>query len=211
MQSYEQAQLIADDIVGEVKSILIEKMAPLQRRIEYLEKALADMPMPPQGPAGPPGEKGVPGENGRDGRDGIGLASAFLDHEHNLIVTMTDGTVGSLGQVKGESGPAGPPGPPGLPGACGPAGPPGPSGKDGAGPSRGRHRGPWKYDTEYLADDMVSYGGSGWVALVDKAKSKPGEGSESEWMLFVRKGRDGKDGEQGPPGKPGRDGKDWQP
>jgi integrin beta 3 len=70
---------------------------------------------------------------------------------------------------------------------------------------RGRYRGPWKDGDGYGLDDTVSQGGSGWVALVDSPKGKPGDGS-GEWQLFVKKGRDGRDGERGPQGPAGASG-----
>ncbi len=97
--------------------------------------------------------------------------------------------IGNLG------GPSGPPGPPGL------------DGKDGAGPSRGRDRGPWTGSVQYHLDDMVTSGGSGWVALVEGATGRPG--TSKDWRLFVMKGRDGKDGAPGPRGPIGPAGKDY--
>jgi hypothetical protein len=93
-----------------------------------------------------------------------------------------------IGNLRGRDGD---PGPPGIPG------------KDGAGPSRGRHRGPWKADEHYQLDDSVSSGGSGWIAMVEGAKGRPGD--SKDWQLFVKKGRDGKDGERGPQGPAGKD------
>lgn len=92
-------------------------------------------------------------------------------------------------------------GPPGSPG------PTGLDGKDGAGPSRGRHRGAWTGSEFYHQDDTVSCGGSGWIALVEGAIGRPGD--SKDWQLFVKKGRDGKDGERGPQGPIGPAGKDY--
>ena len=39
--------------------------------------------------------------------------------------------------------------------------------------------------------DFATYGGSGWIAQVD-TKATPG--TNSDWRLAVKKGRDGKDG-----------------
>jgi hypothetical protein len=46
----------------------------------------------------------------------------------------------------------------------------------------------WK-DGQYEKDDMVTWGGSMWIALRD-TKSKPGQ--YGDWKLIVKKGRDGK-------------------
>jgi hypothetical protein len=53
---------------------------------------------------------------------------------------------------------------------------------------------------------MVTSGGSGWVAIVEDPKGRPGH--SKDWQLFVMKGRDGKDGEPGPQGPQGAPGKD---
>ncbi len=100
-----------------------------------------------------------------------------------------------IGNLKGKQGDAGSPGPAGI------------DGKDGAGPSRGRHRGPWTGSVQYHLDDMVTSGGSGWVALVEGAKGRPGD--SKDWQLFAMKGRDGKDGAPGPRGPIGPAGKDY--
>jgi hypothetical protein len=92
-----------------------------------------------------------------------------------------------------------------LRGRDGDPGLPGMDGKDGAGPSRGRYRGPWKHDEDYHLDDMVSSGGSGWVCMVEDAKDRPGD--SKQWQLFVKKGNHGKDGERGPPGPIGPTGR----
>jgi hypothetical protein len=108
---------------------------------------------------------------------------------------------------RGIQGPQGDVGPPGPPGPQGEPGPIGLTGKDGAGPSRGRARGPWTGSVFYHQDDMVSCGGSGWVALVEGATGRPGD--SKDWQLFVKKGRDGKDGERGERGPIGPAGKDY--
>jgi integrin beta 3 len=71
------------------------------------------------------------------------------------------------------------------------------------------YRGIFKEGSEYEQGDMVTWGGSTWVAQSD-TKAKPGDGEE--WRLAVKKGRDGKDGDKGAPGEkgergmPGKDG-----
>jgi hypothetical protein len=51
------------------------------------------------------------------------------------------------------------------------------------------YRDVWK-EGKYEKDDMVTWGGSMWIALRD-TKSKPGHYS-GDWKLIVKKGRDGK-------------------
>jgi hypothetical protein len=104
---------------------------------------------------------------------------------------------------KGEKGDKGDPG---QRGERGEPGKDGINGKDGAGPSRGRHKGPWKHNETYALDDSVTSGGSGWYAIVENPQGRPGE--SKDWQLFVMKGRDGKDGKdgaRGPQGVPGKD------
>jgi integrin beta 3 len=63
---------------------------------------------------------------------------------------------------------------------------------------------------EYERGDMVTSGGSLWMALKDQPEGKP-DGKSADWRLIVKRGRDGKDGapgergERGEKGDPGRD------
>jgi hypothetical protein len=125
--------------------------------------------------------------------------TSFISKKIEKIVSELpkphDGKDGRDGK-DGNKGDKGEPGSQGLPGL------PGLNGKDGAGPSRGRYRGPWKHDAaDFQLDDMVVSGGSGWVCMVEGTKAKPGH--SKDWQLFIHKGRDGKDGERGPAGPQG--------
>jgi hypothetical protein len=68
----------------------------------------------------------------------------------------------------------------------------------------------WREGVEYEQGDEVTFGGSQWIAMVDKTTQKPELGTD--WVLANKRGRDGKDGkdgkpgERGPDGRPGRDG-----
>jgi len=53
------------------------------------------------------------------------------------------------------------------------------------------YRDVYRSDVEYQKGDMVTYGGSVWVAQVDKPTDKPG--ISEQWKLAVKRGRDGKD------------------
>ena len=70
----------------------------------------------PQGPAGDKGEqgdkgdkgdKGDQGEVGPQGPAGLGIASAVINDNGELVITYTDGTSANLGNVIGEKGEAG--------------------------------------------------------------------------------------------------------
>lgn len=189
------------------------------------------------GPPGKDGEPGLPGESirgepgppgesiaGPPGRDGVGIASAFIDREGNLVLTFTDGTVGSVGKVVGGEGPAGKNGTDGK------------DGRDGLGfddiqvamledghtveikfvregitkafpvvfPNT-KYCDIWQAEQTYMRGDFVTWGGSGWIAKEISINEKPGSGSKA-WQLFTKKGRDGRDGRDGKDGPQGKEG-----
>lgn len=175
----------------------------------------------PQGGAGERGADGRDGADGRPGKDGIGLAGALIDRDGNLVVTMTDGTTRELGPVVGADG------------KDGAAGEPGKDGRDGFGfddmsaahdGERGIairferagemkefaftipamiYRGIYR-EGRYAQGDVVTSGGSAFVALVD-TDGKPE--LSKDWRLFVKRGQDGRDGKPGPKGDPGQEGR----
>ena len=74
-------------------------------------------------------------------------------------------------------------------------------------------RGVWTVDAAYVKGDVVTFGGSMWIAKAESQGVKPGEAADASraWRLAVKHGRDGrhgKDGERGPEGPQGRAGKD---
>lgn len=181
---------LEETLAKEFASIIKEQFGKYDDEIRSLKASIAllEARKPEKGERGERGEKGDRGDIGIRGEIGI---------------------PGERG-LQGDQGPRGQIGPQGIPGPQGVPGPPGPQGEkglDGAGPSRGRHRGPWKHDEKYNLDDSVTSGGSGWIALVDDPQGKPG--TSKHWQLFVMKGRDGKDGERGPPGPIGPKGKSY--
>jgi hypothetical protein len=152
------------------------------------------------GPPGAPGISGIDGASGRDGRDGL-------------------------------------PGVPGPPGEHGRDGINGKDGKDGLGVADfdvlhdGRRKfilrwangdrlvekffvlpvqiycGVWESGKSYESHDVVTYGGSMFVAKCNTDKRPEGE----DWQLCVKRGgngSNGKEGKQGPQGPAGRDGRD---
>lgn len=137
----------------------------------------------------PPAEKGA---------DGVGLAGAFIDRNGELTVTLTNGETRGLGPVVGNDGE------PGI-------------GFDDMDIvhdgereftfrfQRGAKiversfslpvmldRGVFTDGKGYVAGDVVSYGGSMWIAQKE-TDERPGTGDG--WRLSVKKGRNGKDGE----------------
>lgn len=78
------------------------------------------------------GAPGNDGKDGEDGADGIGIQTATVDANGNLVVTLTNGTVLDLGNVKGADGENGKDGQDGSNGKDGQDGAPG---KDGVAPT----------------------------------------------------------------------------
>ena len=106
------------------------------------------------------------------------------------------------------------PGPPGARGECGPAGEPGARGERGEAGEAGERgepgeagkdaaqvtiRGTFDAGTEYRHLDVVTTGGSSFVALTDKPGACPGAG----WQLLASAGRSGKPGSKGERGEQG--------
>lgn len=169
------------------KSITVEDVAPLIE--SEVQKAVAAIPIP------------------KDGVDGVGLASALIDKDGNLVVTNTRGETFSLGCVVGRDGvdAKGEPGRDALQ----------LTDFDTELSEDGRlltlslendeikvthelqlptmiYRGVFKEGAAYLPGDTVTWAGSLWHCDTETA-DKPGEGSKA-WTLAAKKGRDGKDG-----------------
>lgn len=145
------------------------------------------------------------GKDGTNGADGVGLASAVIDREGELILTNTKGDSFKLGQVIGQDGQKGQ------------------DGKDGADFTnleldydgertltiRGVggeivkrlpipiDRGYWREGMKAEKGDVVTEAGSAWIALKD-TDAKPNLSNAADWRLMARRGRDG---DQGPAGK----------
>lgn len=141
---------------------------------------------------------GTDGKDGSNGKDGAGLAGASINRDGELVLTLTNGEQKVLGRVVGEDG------------------------KDGADFSdveidydgertitiKGRggevtkrvpvplDRGYWREGMLCEKSDIVTHGGSAWIALRE-TKAKPCLEAKEDWRLFARKGRDGKDGKHG--------------
>lgn len=56
------------------------------------------------GATGEKGDKGDAGNTGADGKDGIGINSAIVNEDGDLIITLTDGSVVNAGHVVGKDG-----------------------------------------------------------------------------------------------------------
>jgi hypothetical protein len=104
---------------------------------------------------------------------------------------------------KGECGPAGEKGEDGARGETGEPGAPGEPGKDAA---QITIRGTFNAEAAYRYLDVVTTGGSSFVALTDKPGACPGAG----WQLLASAGRSGKPGLKGERGETGQRGEAGQ-
>jgi len=123
------------------------------------------------------------------------------------LVTMNSYILGARrgGSIAGGGAFGGGGGGSGAQGPAGPAGPAGPQGEPGA--LGWVHRGGFSFAEDYLAGDVVSWLGSGWVATDDIPVSDgdfPGAGVK--WGLIVEVGATGATGAAGPAGTPGATG-----
>jgi hypothetical protein len=134
----------------------------------------------PQGPTGPQGPQGIPGPQGESGAPG------------------PQGPAG----VQGAAGPEGPAGAAGAQGPPGAPGPQGPAGTDGTSIT---FQGEWNPVDNYLANQVVTYLGETWIAVVANANSEPLDVS-AEWSKLAAKGADGAAGAQGLQGPAGPQG-----
>lgn len=57
------------------------------------------------------------------------------------------------------------------------------------------YKGVFSRGTEYSENDVVTYGGSMFIAMKDAPEGAPG--TSDDWRLSVKRGRDGKDGRNG--------------
>ena len=149
----------------------------------------------PQGPMGPQGPKGDTGSPGLSG-------------------------------LPGQQGLAGPKGDTGAAGANGSAGAPGAKGDKGDKGDQGdglTFLGAWNVSTGYKANDVVTAGGSTYLALNTSTGVDPITDTGTAWALLAAKGADGAKGDTGPagavgeagpmglPGPPGTNGLDGSP
>lgn len=225
-------QMVAEAVLGQREAIYEAVQAILA---ENPPKDGEPGPAGERGEPGERGEKGDAGERGPEGpagRNGLDIAALIIDREGNLVATWTDGTARVIGPVVGKDGAPGRDGKDGAPGKDGRDG----VSFDNLlaeydnertvtlfavkGEDRREigtlvlpipiDRGVWKDGETYQRGDVVTHGGSAFIAQAPSGE-KP-EGSK-QWRLAVKRGRDGKDGKdgdrglQGPKGDPGLDGR----
>lgn len=158
-----------DPRVGELR----EKVSELTFRLEAMSELAKDVGalreraavLETRAPVpGPAGQNGTAGHNGRDGKDGAdGLGFEDLDVEFD-----GDRTVSLKFARDGRTKTW----PIVLPFM--------------------KQKGVWREGTQYVAGDVVTWGGSQWHCN-EPTSMKPGEGTKA-WTLIVKRGQDGKDG-----------------
>jgi PEGA domain-containing protein/collagen triple helix repeat protein len=169
------------------------------------------------GPAGPKGDTGATGATGLTGATGAtGPAGPKGDTGATGATGLTGdtGATGATGPAgaTGATGPAGPKGDTGATGATGPAGATGATGATGPAGPQGligiNFLGPWAPSPQQYhaaTNDVVTLGGSTWIAILDNTGSQPGDTTVNPpvWQILAMKGADGAAGAQGPAGPQG--------
>ena len=175
------------------------------------------------GPTGSPGAAGTQGPVGATGPQGPAVANYTGNYAsttnyglHDAVsymgstyISMVAGNQGhtpdqsptqwALLAAQGPAGPAGAAGPAGPTGAAGLPGPAGAMGPQGPPVS---FTGQWSVNTSYPVGSAVSYGGSGFIALVANTGREP-DMSPIYWALLVQAGAQGAVGATGATGLQG--------
>ncbi len=142
------------------------------------------------------GTPGQDGEDGTDGKDGIGIASAEVNADGELVLHFTNGSALNLGKVVGSNGKDGADGEDGKDGADGINGT---DGKDGVNGEDGKD-GVGIADVAIVEGRLVLTLSNGTVIDLGNIKGEDGKDGAD--------GEDGKDGVNGTDGKDGINGKD---
>jgi collagen type VII alpha len=122
--------------------------------------------------------------------------------------TGPQGTTGPTGST-GAQGPTGPTGATGTTGSQGTTGPTGATGAIGAtgptGPVGMIFKAAWSSGTTYVVDDVVTYQGSTYLALLANTNFAP-DSNPAKWSVLAQKGATGPTGVTGPTGPQGATG-----
>ena len=152
-----------------------------------------------QGTQGLKGDQGVQGPQGETGATGAQGATGLKGDTGAQGLQGLKGDQGVQGP-QGETGPTGPQGATGLKGDIGATGNPG---ADGLGFT---FKGEWNASDSYVLNDVVSYQGTSFAALMAIASPTPPDQSPASWGLIAKKGDTGAAGAQGPIGPVGPQG-----
>lgn len=169
-----------------------------------------------QGIQGVQGEKGEQGVPGVDGKDGVGVESALVNQNGELVITYTDGGEVNLGKVVGPQGIQGDPGEKGETGADGltpfinadgnwqigdtdtgvrASGTNGTNGENGLTPYINAD-GNWQIGDKDTGIKAAGVNGTNGDSAYDIAKKNGFVGNEEEWLASL-KGNNGDNGEDG--------------
>jgi hypothetical protein len=200
-------EALSEMMAGIIAEEVGKAVGPLQARIADLEAR----PAPEKGDPGERGADGVNGADGAPGADGRGIKSLLIDREGALVATMDDGEMKTLGPVIGKDGQNGADGKDGRDGIS----------LDSfeaivldddrtielkfvSGETERVASFKWpqpldcgvyKAGEQYDRGDIVTWGGSMWLA--QRATAEKPDTPDSGWRLAVKKGRDGKDAKNG--------------
>jgi collagen type VII alpha len=177
------------------------------------------------GAKGDTGDTGATGPAGADGEDGAGfvyIGGFDIDATYNTNNLVTYQGCTFRANVDGLTHQAPDPSADtaywdriaikGAVGATGPAGADGPAGATGAAGAAGAdgdsfiYIGNWDNTVHYLTNDVVSRGGSSFIALANNFNSSPDyttPGNTANWALLAAKGAQGDTGATGPQGDAG--------
>lgn len=181
-----------DKLTAAIIAVMKLAVAGLSKRIAALESQ-AVLPGPP-GAVGPPGPEGQQGRDGRDGvpgalgatgargldgkdgtngRDGLGFEDLDIAFDGERTVTLRFMRGDQIKEFPVVFHNA------------------------------AIYRDVFKQGTSYARSDLVTWGGSMWIAR-QATSDKPGEGA-TQWQLVVKAGREGREGKAGRDGKDGKD------
>jgi hypothetical protein len=173
------------------------------------------------GPAGPKGDTGATGASGAQGPIGLTGATGPQGPAGLTGATGSTGATGAIGPqgpqgIQGQAGQAGsagatgsqgPKGDTGSIGATGPQGPSGPAGPDGTNGKGFNFTGPFAVATMYAVNDVVTYGGSSYVATNAIQESTNGNANPDKdtvnWTVMAVAGAVGPKGDTGDTGPQG--------
>ena len=146
------------------------------------------------GTAGTPTYEPVPVEMVFDASVGDIVRITARPSSVALTVNTAQLSITPVGGAKGADSTV--PGPVGPQGATGPTGPKGDQGPGFV------WKGLWDWQTSYVANDIVNYGGAEWIAL-RASQNVTCPDHPADWGLYVDKGQPGDTGPAGPPGPQG--------
>jgi hypothetical protein len=155
-----------------------------------------------QGPAGPTGAAGSQGPAGPAGATG---SQGAVGAQGPIGPTGATGATGSQGPI-GVTGATGAQGTQGLMGLTGPQGPQGTQGPAGTNGTGFNFTGLFNSGTSYNVNDVATYNGSTYVAIVANQGGNTPDQNTADWTLMAQEGATGPAGAAGAQGAQGPQG-----